>query len=176
MRRTAAAISILAVLGFTGGAHAQPRPRALAPVPMQECDDLLRAVQPAVPRPFRRSAGEVRFFSGTLDVRGPGCVLTARGMLNQFDGDGVYWETLKARLVRVGWRADPGMVADGGGGQVLGYRRGDRYLAVSFEEDDGGMCDPDAPADADDCDLPPERTRVTVQLGLARAAPAPRRR
>ncbi len=151
-------------------AAAQPRPRALAAPPAAECARLQQQLQPALPRPLTRATAEVRYFSGELDVSGPGCVLTARGTLNQFDGDGRYWERLQARIRAAGFRFDPGMSADGGGGSVIGFRRADRYLSAMYEEDDGGLCDPAGPP-ASDCELPPERTRVTVQVGLAVARP-----
>lgn len=158
------------VLAMAGAVAAQPGPaRPLAAVPAAECAALSRQLAGALPRPLVTTAGRVEYFSGDNRWEGRGCVLTARGTGVQFDRRPDAFEDVERRLRADGWRQDQGMQADGPGSTVVGFRRGDRFLSLSYEDDDGGLCG-DGDRAGVDCERSRARSVVTVQAGLARAA------
>lgn len=172
MSRPLAIVVALSLLAAPVAAGAQPGPAAPLRAPSAaECQALQRAVQPALPRPLTRASGRVEWFSGDFRAEGAGCTLAARGTGVQFDRAGEWWNRLQARLRAAGWRQDEGMVADGAGSSVIGFRKGaDLYLYVGTEDDDGGHCDETDRTQRPgvDCERTRARSVVTVNLGLAR--------
>lgn len=149
-------------------ASAQPGPALpLVAVPAAECAALSRQLSSTLPRPLVTTTGRVEFFSGDRRWEGRSCVLTARGSGTQFDRRPNAGEALQARIRAGGWIQDEGMMADGPGSSVIGFRRGDRVLSMSWEDDDGGLCG-DGDGVGVDCERTPARRVVTVVLGLAR--------